>query len=160
MRQLADGTWQIVQISNMNDLIQEEEKATKEKLAEINKPIQDEIDKEIQIGKITLQVIPDIFSSTLNMRIPMIITSDKQISLIEGKLINKKDDTEVVSDVKLRHNGSDTQCIAFASYDLNPFISSELEIIKNKASQIDPEFKITKITYTDGSSLALKTEVE
>ena len=49
MRQLDDGTWQILEISNLKDYLLELDKARKAKLAEVNKPIQDEIDQRVSV---------------------------------------------------------------------------------------------------------------
>jgi hypothetical protein len=39
MRQLKDGTWQIIELSNLKEYIKEVEQARKAKSAELNQPI-------------------------------------------------------------------------------------------------------------------------
>ena len=48
MRELDDGTWQLTEISNLKEYLKEHEEATVAYLAELNKPVQDKIDRYVK----------------------------------------------------------------------------------------------------------------
>lgn len=50
MQQLADDTWQITKINNLKTLINERDQALQNKLAEINAPVQKQIDDAVAVS--------------------------------------------------------------------------------------------------------------
>ncbi|MFQ9522880.1 MAG: hypothetical protein ACLR2G_04645 [Phascolarctobacterium faecium] len=50
MQQLADGTWQISKIDNLKTLISERDQALQNKLAELNAPVQKQIDDAVAVS--------------------------------------------------------------------------------------------------------------
>jgi hypothetical protein len=58
MRELDTGEWQVVELSNLAEFVDDIEKATSEKLAELNKPIQEKMGKFFKpTGVVTAQLI-------------------------------------------------------------------------------------------------------
>lgn len=50
MQQLADDTWQITKINNLKTLINERDQALQNKLAELNAPVQKQIDDAVAVA--------------------------------------------------------------------------------------------------------------
>ena len=50
MRAIDNGEWQVVEVTNLIEFMQEQEKAEQEKLAEINAPVQKEMDAAFDVS--------------------------------------------------------------------------------------------------------------
>lgn len=164
MRQLDDGTWQIVQVANLKEYLLEEDKAKKAKLAEINAPIQEKLNEYIAAGAITLKVQPKDawgFSYALALNVPMTVHSDKALSKVQGQFeIVSQDNKPFYIPFTLNWNikeGSKT--ISFTK-DLNPFISSEAKWIKADLSKAKATIHIKGIIFADGSKLEIKKKLD
>ena len=147
MRQLDDGTWQILEISNLKDYLLELDKARKEKLAEVNKPIQDEIDQRVSVK--------------LRVSLSVAVNSDKAIASFDGNIFLKAPDgkqTKIPFEFKSALKSGE-QSIAIDK-DLNPFIGGEAKLAKANLSQYSITTQLTKLTYTDGTTLELKTVLD
>ena len=164
MRQLDDGTWQILEISNLKDYLMELDKARKEKLAELNKPVQGEIDQRVSVKSAKAGIVPaDAFGFSQKLRVNMTITanSDKAITTFEGNILLKSQDgktTKIPFTAKQALKTGDQQI--FIDKELNPFIGSEAKLAKTNLSQYSVTTQITKLTYSDGTTLELKTSLE
>ena len=164
MRQLDDGTWQILEISNLKDYLLELDKARKDKLAEINKPIQDEINQRVSVKGAKAGIVQaDPFGFSQKLRINMTVTanSDKAVSSFDGSILLKAPDgktTKVPFTVKRALKSGDQPVIV--DKELNPFIGGEAKLAKANLSQYSVTAQITKLTYSDGTTLELKTTLE
>ena len=163
MRQLDDGTWQIMEIANLKDYLKATENARKEKLAEINKPIQAEIDACVSLQSVKGQIDKGDawgFSKHLRIIAPATFNSDKKISKVAGDVSWKDQDGKGESSPRgttvdrMKGNRTLTR-----SKDLNPFMSGEAKLIKQGLSQYTFEMKLTKLSYEDGSTLELETSL-
>lgn len=163
MRQLEDGTWQILSISNLKEYLDALAKARKEKLAEVNKPIQDEIDSRVSVKSVQASIVPKDswgFSYALRLTVPVTINSDKDISKISGNLYVKDSSGKRTKfPVTATLTGSGDQTLHL-SKDLNPFIGGEAKLIKADLNSYTITMDISKLTYTDGSTLELKKSLD
>ena len=164
MRQLDDGTWQILEISNLKDYLLELDKARKEKLAEVNKPIQDEIDQRVSVKNAKAGIVqadPFGFSQKLRVSLSVAVNSDKAIASFDGNIFLKAPDgkqTKIPFEFKSALKSGE-QSIAIDK-DLNPFIGGEAKLAKANLSQYSITTQLTKLTYTDGTTLELKTVLD
>lgn len=163
MNQLDDGTWQVVQIKDFQEYLLDEKKAREEKLAELNKPIQSEIDDRVTIGQLQAKIVNGDawgFSKKLQLQAPLHLNSDKAIAALEGTLIFTNPDGKTYKKpykVSLAVKGADSTLTL--TYELNPFIDSEKKL-ESSLPQTKIEMKVEKLDYADGSSLALKKTLE
>ena len=164
MRQLDDGTWQILEISNLKEYLLELDKARKEKLSEVNKPIQAEIDQRLSIKNAKAGIVqadPFGFSQKLRVNLSISVNSDKAIASFSGNIFLKSPDgkqTKIPFESK-RSLKSGDQSISIDK-DLNPFIGGEAKLAKANLSQYSITPQITKLAYADGTTLELKTTLD
>lgn len=164
MRQLDDGTWQIMTISNLKDYLIELDKAKKEKLAELNKPIQEKIDKQVAVQSVQSRIAasdPWGFSHSLLTTVAIKLDSDQQIDKAEGYLYLKGDDGKQKRFPVSATIGAKTgDKMLQLRKDLNPFIGGEAQFVKADLSRYTQTLVITKLIYSDGSTLALKKSLD
>lgn len=165
MRQLQDGTWQVIELSNLKDYLKAIEKAKKDKLAELNQPLQDQINQVIDIKSATAMVVSKDrygFSKALKVQMPAACNSDKGIASVSGVIsatVTGDDKPfEIPFDIKIKDqsikNGN-----MWVAKDLNGFIPSQAKFLKAAAGTIQASVEITGITYADGSKLELYKEL-
>jgi len=165
MRELEDGTWRLTEISNLKDFIQQRDKAVKVKLRELNKPIREKIDEQIQLMqdadekfyvKLTSDNNPFFASYAIKTHIPVKWTNANikgfggQVELYgqEGKCIFIKTFDTGNSDVSQQKNknGSFNE-----KWKLNQFISEEKKIIDSDFSQLKKVVVFTSVRFNDGT---------
>lgn len=132
MKQLDDGTWQVLKIANLKQYIQEEEKARKEKLAEINQPIRDEIDKEVEVGPVNATILNkgSVWNEFVNIKANLTLNSDKAIAQINGTAYITSNDGKSIKvpiEKKIGQTANQKTMLSI-KHDLNPFISSDDKI--------------------------------
>jgi hypothetical protein len=165
MRQLQDGTWQVIELSNLKDYLKAIEKAKKDKLAELNQPLQDQINQVINIKSTTAMVVskdPYGFSKTLKVQMSVAYNSDKRIVSVRGvvsaMLAGDDKPFEIPFDIKIKDqsikNGN-----MWVAKDLNGFIPSQAKFLQAAAGTIQSSVQITGITYADDSKLELYKEL-
>lgn len=172
MRELDDGTWQIVELSNLAEFAENYDKAVQDKLAELNQPISQQIDESIHVNGITATVIKQNgFVTTASLQYSLAYTlpnADKKIASLTGNAIIKNHDGDIVSKnsysidaISQSYAASDYTNTKEFTYQwtskksLNPFISNEKKIINNGLGDDAVSFVITSVTFTDGTKLEL-----
>jgi hypothetical protein len=172
MRELEDGTWQVVELSNLAEFTEAYDKAVQEKLAELNQPVSQQIDAAIHVNglKATLArengFIPTAYLQySLSYTLP---DADKKIASLAGTAIIKDQDGNIISKKKYSIDAISKSYVAsdytrtkeftyqWTSKDsLNPFISNEKKIIDNGLGNDTISFIVTSVTFTDGTKLEL-----
>lgn len=164
MLQLDDGTWKITKISNLKGFIKEIEKVTKEKLAELNKPIQDEINSKISLQSPTAEIVnsdPWGISKTLKLTIPAKFNTDKHIVRIEGNIKAQTPSNENFDmPYAVSVDSSKVNTNIEMGYHLNMFMSHDADMMKNGISGYTFSIDINKIVYEDKTTLELKKELD
>lgn len=159
MKQLDDGTWQILNIYNLNDYLTEIEQAEKDKLAEINKPVQDQLDAQVAFSDVRPTIIArDSWGISIDLVIAanLSITSEKQIKAIEGEHTLTKDGMYSWTRPFRIEDVANSITI---TYSLNPFIPEDKTLVNAGIDGATISTKITGIEYQDGSTLKLKTSL-
>lgn len=98
MQQLDDGLWRLLQITNLQDFMKQREAAVKDKLAELNKPIAEQIAQNVQLDKKLLQITSVHYSAIIRMlesELTLTNTSGKNINYIAGMLELYGDDSRI-----------------------------------------------------------------
>jgi hypothetical protein len=158
MKQLDDGTWKVLKINNLGEYLKAYQAAEEKKLAEINAPIQADIDHILQAGKVTGKLVSkDRWGIQRLLLVTMDVTIDsetKAISEVTGtvKLTKDKD----VLEKKFRANIKNNSKRIVVSFDLNPFLSKEERLLKSGVGGYSFEAAFTGIHFADGTSLELK----
>ena len=89
MQQLDDGLWRLLEITNLQDFMKEREAAVKEKLAELNKPVAEQIASNVKLDKKLLQITSVHYSAIIRMletEVNLTNTSGKNVNYIAGML--------------------------------------------------------------------------
>ncbi len=176
MRELENGEWKLVEISNLNEYLDERAKAIDEKLKALNKPIQEKIEKSIQIISAEVKAINENsffpmyrLHYLVKFKLPqsenkiknfkgIFLISDSQGKDLYGTRFNgngvstlyTQKDYTINKDFSLRFKSPNT---------LNPFIPDEDKIAKQGVNSFKHQFKVYKVEFEDGTIAELLTEV-
>lgn len=145
MRAIDNGEWQVVEVTNLIEFMQEQEKAEQEKLAEINAPVQKEMDAAFDVsnriaGSIVSQ---NSFFPSHYIRFQIgytLPTPDKKVSSVMGYLNVKDKDGKTAVTLPVQINNIDKNYTA-ADYttdkiwtfesesedSLNPFLAQKIQ---------------------------------
>ena len=167
MNELDDGTWKLIEVANLTDFLIEVDKAEKEKLAELNKPIIEELNKSLQItgGQMNLNNDGNPFFTSywLSSNATFNNASAKDINAFAYKI--KIDESKggptlatynVSSSLQIPKGQSGTD---YRRIDLNQFKDTDNSVIGCNFSSTNLTIEITKIEFADGSKLELLTKV-
>lgn len=167
MAKLDDGTWKVKEVTNLVDFLVETDKAKKEKLAELNKPIQQELDTAITVSNASVEMQNDgnpfFASHWLLYKVDVANTTDKDIASFNVEVSAKDENNVVCKQTIIGHNATvlkaHTSLTGLTSQaELNQFIPDDNKIIKSKnVKQI--EVKVVSITYADGTETKLLTKI-
>ena len=154
MSRLEDGTWKIKRISNLKDFMQAVIEAEEAKLAELNRPIKEELDAAVKIGAISGQVQQKDsygFSHRLQLSSDLELSAAKPVNSISGEITvtNPKGDSSVVKYTYAVDGVASGKSKMNLSKDLNMFMDDEL--IKSRGQGYKYEATVTSIKYQDGT---------
>ena len=157
MSQLDDGTWKVRKISNLKEFLQEEQKAEEAKLAELNKPIQAEIDSAVKIGSFTGNVRQeDSFGFSYKLLINGTAEiGSKAVESFDGEILvtdPQGDRSAIHYTYKVHGTAGNTENMQMVK-DLNIFADSKL--IESQGQGYKYEAKVTSVKYQDGSEVKL-----
>ncbi|WP_196607172.1 DUF2939 domain-containing protein [Pectinatus frisingensis] len=158
MRQLNDGTWQVIQLSNLPEYMDKIEAAKKEKIAELNKPIKAQLAKIVNIGQVTSQITNEDawgISKQLTLNIPVKIESDKNIASFSGNIDIKDSTRKEITNSAVTITPESNNYLAHLSKHLNQFMTGDAQILKNGTNDLKIIMDISSIKYKDGSEVEL-----
>lgn len=166
MDKLSDGKWKLKEITNLTEFIIATDKAEKEKLAELDKPIKEEIYKNVQTvdarvrKSVTGNFIP---SYALNLNYTVKNISDKNISNVtaycdfrdlNGALVKSCPLNDFLN-IPKNSTGNSVTIV-----DLNPFIGPDKKLIETTdTSKFKVSLKVMSITFEDGSKIERPTKL-
>lgn len=166
MNKLSDGKWKLKEITNLTEFIIETAKAEKEKLAEIDKPIKEQIYKTVQMTdarakrRSTGQFIPS-YSLHLNYTLKNI--SDKNIATVTAYCEFWNSNGAMIKSYPLNNFLNIPKGITGNSVtiiDLNEFDGADKKLIDtNDTTTIKPVLKVMSITFEDGSKIERPTKL-
>lgn len=165
MHQLDDGLWRLQEITNLQDLMKEREAAVKDKLAELNKPIADQIAKSVQLKKKSLQITSVHYSAIIRMlesTVSLTNTSGKNVDYITGMLELYGDDGKIFYSGSFASNAvlqnASSKLYKF-DFELNPYVKEDAEVIASDLGKVKWNAYLTNVAFNDGSSLDYLTEL-
>lgn len=139
MAKLEDGTWRIDSFVNLNEFINEYTTASKEKLNEINKQIDDEISKNISIdtnnvkANLQTQKMFGLIDGKVSMYIPLKNLTNQNITINTIQIQFMDNNSNIVYEkainttITMQPNQENT---ITSSFNLNPFIDKDKNLIK------------------------------
>lgn len=160
MREL-DGYWQLAEINNFGEFLTKVEKLEKEKLAELNKPIIEQMSQLVKINNEQMTAASnDAWGFSKSVRFPVTIANIGSQEIAEiGAIINVKssDDKYLLKyPVKVGRNltpapGATTNVVW--KKDINPFIKSDELLYKSIGENITIETVLKYIKLSDGTEI-------
>lgn len=165
MNKLDDGKWKLKEVTNLTEFIIETDKAEKEKLAEIDKPIKEQVYKALQIVGFTGQkhTTGDYFPSySLNISYSLKNISDKNITRAtaycnfidkQGNIIKAYPLNDFLNIAK------DSTVSSTTVIKLNEFDGPDKKIIDTDPSEIMTRIKVMSIEFVDGSKIERPTRL-
>ncbi len=158
MRDL-DGYWQVAEFNNLNDFISKIDEAEKAKLAELNKPIINEINSAIKVeGISTSKTNLSAYSQAINYYIKLNFLAQKDVQEIRGLLtVKSKDGKTLLSQPSQATGPIKSGQIITVEWQkrINPFIPSDKQLFAITEDQAITELSLNYIKFADGSELKL-----
>lgn len=159
MHELEDGTWQVSEISNFKEYMDNVTKAKETKLAELNKPISDQINSAISIGQLELKrQQKNSFAHVFIVSTPLEFLSEQSIIEVAGVIRITDSQGKVILESTTLSKGSSykgKKGVINYSLDINPFIPSQKAVIDIPVNELSAKFTITSIKFADGSERKL-----
>lgn len=159
MQQLDDGLWRLLQITNLQEFMQQRQAAVTEKLAELNKPMAEQIAQSVQLDKKLLRITSVHYSTIIRMlenEVSLTNKSGKNITYIAGTLELYGDDGNIfysgsfASNAVLK-NGA-TKLYKF-DFELNPYVKEDAQVIASDLGKLKWDAYLTNVAFDDGTSL-------
>ncbi len=159
MTKLDDGTWKVKELTNLVDFMMAVDKATKEKIAELNKPIREKMqstlavnDTEMKLG-VEKAFIPYYW---IDCKATLKNTGDKEITGFVAEYFVKDKDDRVVKKVMqpygMKAIPSNGEITVERKINISKYNEDDKKIISSPDTyHISAE--ITSITFKDGTSL-------
>lgn len=158
MREM-DGYWQVAEINNLSAFLHKIEELEKNKLAELNTPILNEMNAAIKINSI--QVVPvnnGPYSKAVKFPTDITFLSQKDIKEI-GVLIEVKNQEGKVLFKDVMHSTGSTYPGKVSTMNwaknVNPFIKSDTVLFTTPANQLTVQAQPQYLKFADGSELKL-----
>ena len=165
MIRLEDGTWQIKQVANVKEYLEARQAAIAEKLAELNKPLQDKIDAAVKIVASGAQAPRFTFLSLVEGLPVAGIGADFALTNLGTKDILSVSGSVTIKDAAGTARFTDgfevggipagKTVSAHNSWTLNPFVEDQQQLAANTKQQISGSFAITSVIFKDNTSLTL-----
>lgn len=152
--------WQLAELSNLGDVINENERLEKAKLDKLNQPIVEKMNKALTFGSINLIKNSDSwgFDESITFSIDSRFNGSAAISAIEAQLKVKTKAGKLILKENPTFKGNwapGTSAFLTWSKEINPFINSDEVLFKTPADQLLIEIRPQLIKYTDGSEVKL-----
>ena len=162
--QQEDGMWKITEVTGWDQYEKAVNRAYKAKLDSLNGPIQRKMQDIVNIKSISGEISPRDeygFSETLRMNVKVDIKSDQPLYSIKGRInidVAGGEDTYAPFEIDMNYKPTGAQTIVVDKV-LNPFVRSDVKIMRNGLRKSDFHGEITGITYRDGTKLETLTEL-
>ena len=159
MQQLDDGLWRLLQITNLQDFMKQREAAVKDKLAELNKPIAEQIAQNVQLDKNLLQITSVHYSAIIRMlesEVTLTNTSGKNINYIAGMLELYGGDGQIFYSGSFASNSvlqNGANKLYKFDFELNPYVNEDAQVINSDLSKIKWNAYLTNVAFDDSTSL-------
>jgi len=142
----------------------QDEDAKTQKLAELNRPIEEKLKAVLTIGQVTSRKVPKDrwgFSNMLEVTIPVTFNDDVSIVELAGVVTVMSQDKQLFkgtfSSTGTTYKGK-TSTLKY-SWDLNPYMSGHKTILTAPANTLIINVLVKKINYSDGTELHILDEL-
>ncbi len=158
LKKVTESTWQVVSAKGFDKYFKELNKALEERLADLNAPVQAEIEEILKLRGFDAAVDEGDeygFSKTLKLTVRADIFSDKPIEKISGHIrIDGRDDkSEVTPFETYEFTEEDGVQIFVVNKILNPFVKVDADVMRHGLKKRDIHIEVTEILFSDGTSL-------
>lgn len=166
MAKLDDGTWKAKELANLVDFMVSIDKATKEKIAELNKSIREEIKNKVTVSNTEMQFGYDrgFFFTTprFDCKATLKNTSDQQITAVNVKYVIKDEKDTVCKESEQPYPNKslavNDEMTLQQKVGLDTFSERDNKILRNPGNY-SIEAEVTSITFADGTSIHLLTQL-
>lgn len=163
LKQLDDGTWQILEVKNLRQYLKDMQKAMDEKVAAINGKIMEDIRKQISVGPATVERKDgDSLGITkkLQLNAPATIHSDKVISTISGEFRLQAPNAPLfaVPFNATVNEAKGTKTLALTK-EINSLIPQEAGWMVMDLKKVKASVLVTRIQFQDGTVTELLREL-
>lgn len=161
MNELEDGTWRLSEISNLKNYMADLEKSRKEKLAELNKPLDEQIKSIMVPGNIVGRVSttdPWGFSSKLFITIPFSFPTGELPNYMHGILNVETNSGKQLMKTPIRAENiriGNNKTTIYYSFDLNPFIDGQKNIMNASANSLKISVVVDQLKFANGQEIKL-----
>ena len=165
MQQLADGSWRLMKIDDLQALISERDQALQSKLALLNEPLKKEIAAAVTVKPQKLLVTSAAYSGVIRLleaNLQLTNTTDKELQYFTGLLELYTADNELFYSGSFASNRSlaPQQSAAYQfNWELNPFLTDDAKVMNSDFSQVNWQASLSSIVFADGSSIELLTQL-
>ena len=162
LAQQPDGMWKITGVSGWKECAKAIDKALVARLDRANAPIRQKMDDIVNVKEVRAEIGPRDeygFSETLSMKMKAEVKSDQPLSAIIGRIdIDVPDGEDAFAPFEIDMNFKPQGLQTFEiDKVLNPFVRSDVKIMRNGLTRKAFHAEITGIVYRDGTRLELLT---
>lgn len=164
-----DGYWQVTELNNPNDYITKITEIEERKLKQINKKVAEQIGQTVAVESVSLsKMYDDAFGITQSTLVTVNLknNSQKDISEIRGiiRVLDKTNGKTVLNwnvqagaDYKI--SAQQPRGIAWKRR-LNQLIPCDTALLETNYSYLMAGFKVTAVTFSDGTKLEMATKIQ
>lgn len=165
MQQLADGSWRLMKINDLQSLISERDQALQSKLAQLNEPLKKELAASVTVKPQKLSMTSAAYSGVIHLLeadLQLTNTTNKELQYFTGLLELYTTDNE------LFYSGSFASSRTLApqqsatyqfNWELNPFLTDDAKVMDSDLGQVNWQVSLNSIVFADGSSIELLTQL-
>ena len=165
MQQLADDTWQISKIDNLKTLISERDQALQNKLAELNAPVQKQIDDAVAVSPQKIFITSAPYSGVIRLLeadIQLTNNAMKELQYFTGVLELYNADNELFYSGNFASSkdlaAKQTAVYKF-NWELNPFLTDDAKVMNSDFSKVTWKASLSSLSFADGSTIELLTQL-
>ena len=165
MQQLADDTWQISKIDNLKTLISERDQALQNKLAELNAPVQKQIDDAVAVSPQKIFITSAPYSGVIRLLeadIQLTNNAMKELQYFTGVLELYNADNELFYSGNFASSkdlaAKQTEVYKF-NWELNPFLTDDAKVMNSDFSKVTWKASLSSLSFADGSTIELLTQL-
>ena len=165
MQQLTDDTWKITKINNLKTLINERDQALQNKLAELNAPVQKQIDDAVAVSPQKIFITSAPYSGVIRLLeadIQLTNNAVKELQYFTGVLELYNADNELFYSGNFASSkdlaAKQTAVYKF-NWELNPFLTDDAKVMNSDFSKVTWKASLSSLSFADGSTIELLTQL-
>lgn len=165
MTKLDDGKWRLKEMTNLVDFVLSQHKAELEKLAEMDKPIKEQIYKVVSIEGVRGSVWSEGYVYPLwyaDANVDLKNTSDKDINFVKGYVEIRDKKGQVVKASDLLTSGpmkANSVGALSTKMHINVFFDKEKALTTTPAREFNMAAEIMEVHFADGTSIIRPTSL-